>query len=140
VLLVLLVALALLLSACGAGSAAALSMRIDREYREVTLPNADKLTPVCSSEATCTAMWKAAREWVAEHSPLKFKIASDELLQTFDPRPLSVELAMAVTKQSIGNGQFKIILKAWCNSSWYCTPPVAETQYAFNKAIGSISP
>jgi hypothetical protein len=82
-------------------------------------------------EATCAEQWQRAQLWLAKHSNMKIQTSTDVLLQTYNPPSVSGSTySFTVTKEPLGNGQYKILMEAPCNGMM-CSPKVEEVKKAF---------
>ena len=96
--------------------------------------------PTCSSDAECKAMWDAAQLWIVHNAGYKLQNVTDVLLQTYNPGPYDTDLAVEVTKEPQGNGVYKIVVKAWCNNLFGCTPNALDAELDFNSKVGATRP
>jgi len=100
----------------------------------------EKTMPVCVAGPDCDAKWHAARIWVYNHAGFYVRTANSNLIDTYfasenDERPV-----MTVTKEPIGNNEYKIELTIRCTNFFGCVPNQYNEALAFNQTIGAVKP
>lgn len=100
-----------------------------REY--ITVP-----APQCSSPESCKMMWDAAQLFVARNSDQKIQIATDVLIETYNPT-YSTNIAMRVTKEHLGGGLYKISADAFCSNPFGCNVHPANVINRFNSSVAA---
>ena len=75
-------------------------------------------TPKCTGEL-CTEMWSRAQIWVSKNAAMKLQIATDSVLQTFNPGTNPV-YQMTVTKEALGSGNYRIEMDLRCGNIFGC--------------------
>ncbi|MDE2465491.1 MAG: hypothetical protein KGO02_17525 [Alphaproteobacteria bacterium] len=96
--------------------------------------------PTCNSDAECKAMWDAAQLWIVHNAGYKLQNVTDVLLQTYSPGPYDTDLAVEVTKEPQGHGIYQIVVRAWCNNLFGCTPNALDAELDFNVKVGAAKP
>ena len=109
----LLLGLSFILAGCATQQGASLSPT-DRAELDVPL--------YCEGESECNSMWERAMFFVSSNAGYKMQIANDILIETYNPTQYNTKLAMRVTKEPLGNGNYHIVTTAWCNNVFGCTP------------------
>lgn len=66
--------------------------------------------PTCAAERECSAMWLAARDWVAGHCGNQIRVTSDDFIET--DREQSLRLYCRVSKRPLPDGRYSIELTA----------------------------
>jgi hypothetical protein len=122
---VLYVLCALLLSACVA---------FPTDPSHTTYP-----APTCEGEADCKIKWEAAQLFVAKNSDQKIQVATDVLIETFNPT-YSTNIAMRVMKEPLGGGRYKLVALAFCNNWFGCNRKPSTVEYQFNLEIAEVMP
>ena len=85
---------------------------------------------VCESDQ-CKECWERAQLWLANHSQLKVQIATDVMLQTYNPAGSGVVYAFSVTKEPLGAGRYKIVMDLACGNMFGCSPKPEDVTRAF---------
>jgi hypothetical protein len=96
--------------------------------------------PTCEGADDCKAKWDAAQLWVVKNAGYKIQTATDVVIETYNPTESGVELAARVTKEPLGGGKYKILVRLWCNNIFGCSPNAHQAALAFNKAVGEATP
>ena len=95
--------------------------------------------PECSEESECKMKWEAAQLWVVQRSAFKIQIATDVIVETYNPPADSQNLGFRVTKEPVGNGRYKFNISALCNYLLgYCTVSPILAQVDFNRHINNV--
>ena len=92
--------------------------------------------PVCESADDCRRMWDAARQWIAEHACCEIKTLTDDLILTHDPPRGSPRIGVRVTREYLGDGRYRAVPYAWCDSSGDCVPRVVDALLNLNLVMG----
>ncbi len=92
--------------------------------------------PTCSGDDDCKAKWEVAQLWVVENSFYDLKIVTDVLLETY--RSKGKPLAMKVTKDPIGDGEYKLVAYASCSNGSGCIVNPTDAVIDFNKTINAV--
>jgi hypothetical protein len=99
--------------------------------RTALLPAEGIGNEVICEEATCAEQWQRAQLWLAKHSNMKIQTSTEVLLQTYNPPSNSGSTySFTVTREPLGNGQYRIFMEAPCNGMM-CSPKVEEIKKAF---------
>jgi len=127
--LIMAVVAAVLLSGCAGMRQRAAERRADFQ----------RTIPQCSTEKQCSEMWSAAQVWVAKNCRMKIQVATDSIIETYNPvgKHNSTNLAASVTKEPLGDGKYKIVIKTYCNNPFGCVPNSFESAMDFNEYLGS---
>ncbi|MDD0974836.1 hypothetical protein [Pseudomonas fontis] len=96
---------------------------------------AQRTTPVCTSENQCQVMWSAARSWVLSHAGTKIQNYGTDYFDTYNPIPNSPSLAAQVSKDALGSGKHKISAKLWCDNMFGCQPNAWQALLDFNRTV-----
>lgn len=83
---------------------------------------AQRTTPVCTSDNQCQVMWSSARSWVLAHAGTKIQNYGADYFDTYNPIPNSPALAAQISKDAMGSGKYKISAKLWCDNMFGCQP------------------
>jgi len=98
--------------------------------------------PTCDNQQRCAVKWEAAQAWVVNHSAFNLQIATDVLIQTYNP-PLnggnSAFDRYRVVKEPLGGGQYRIVISVWCINVFTCVPDTWQAALDFNRYVGSIN-
>lgn len=94
--------------------------------------------PTCQGEKDCAAKWETAQLYVIKHTDYKLEIATNVLIETFDSRDKG--MAMSVTKEPLGGGQYKLVARAWCDSILGCYQPPVDVVLGFNQQVAASPP
>lgn len=101
---------------------------------------AEESRPQCVGEADCRAKWEAAQIWLTRHSGFKIQVATDVLIETYNPTGYSPNLAMRITKEPQGGGRYLLRLEAWCANVFGCSTDPRAAVLQFNGAIQKVVP
>lgn len=96
--------------------------------------------PVCEGEKDCLAKWEAAQLWIVHNAGYKLQITTSVLLETFNATGSTTKLAVQVTKEPMGGGKHKILVKTWCDNFIGCTPNAEDAALDFNQKVGAAIP
>lgn len=96
---------------------------------------AQRTTPVCTSDNQCQVMWSAARGWVLSHAGTKIQNYGADYFDTYNPIPNSPALAAQVSKDALGSGKHKISVKLWCDNMFGCQPNAWQALVDFNRTV-----
>ncbi len=85
---------------------------------------------VCEGPA-CTEAWSRAQFWIHQHSRMKLQVATDTVLETYNPAGI-VAYGFSIAKEPLGENKFRITVRLVCGNMFGCTPPSpTEAQNAF---------
>ena len=91
-------------------------------------------------ESDCIAKWEAAQLWVVHNAGYKIQTATNVLIETYNPGQNDTDLAARVTKEPLGGGKYRLIIKAWCNNMFGCSHDPMTAALDFNSKIGATKP
>lgn len=114
-------------------SCAALVQQIDLAVAQ----QLEATRPICAGEADCVAKWEAAQVWVSKNAGMKIQTVTTAIIETYNATDYSTGLAMQVTKESLGDGRYKIVAHAQCRS---CAEYPADAILRFNRDIAAAKP
>lgn len=121
------------ISLAGCATSPASDLRENRAEFERTIPT-------CDGEQDCNAKWEAAQLWVVHNAGFKIQTATNVLLETYNATGGSTSIAARVTKEPLGGGRYKIIVRTWCDNIFGCTPNTWDAALDFNRKIGAATP
>lgn len=101
---------------------------------------AESTMPVCVDDADCRIKWEAAQLWVINNAAYRLQIATDVLLETYNPTDYTTQLGMRVTKEPLGGGQYRFNISAYCANLLGCARDPVEVKIAFNEHISATRP
>lgn len=95
--------------------------------------------PICNND-NCQKKWDAAQVWVSQNSAFKIQTVSTAIIETYSPTNGDPRLAYQITKAPYKDGQYQIIIKAYC-ANWLlgCNPSPLDAAQSFNNYINSIN-
>lgn len=96
--------------------------------------------PICTGDQDCKAKMDAAQAWVASNCAMKIQIATDTVIETYNPPNYSTDIACKVIKSPLGDGKYNIVVRVWCDNLLGCYPQPVQAVNAFNTYIDSIKP
>jgi len=114
---------AIAIAAALAGCAATISPRIQANLAQAQ----DRPVP-CAD--TCKLQWERAQLWLVQHSAWKLQMATDVVLQTYNPPAHDVTYGFQVTRTPAGSG-YVIALQLVCGNMYGCDPLPADVRRAF---------
>jgi hypothetical protein len=88
-------------------------------------------TPVTCDSAQCAEYWQRAQVWLGKHSQWKLQIATDIMLQTYNPTNDNPSYGFSVLSEPIGGGRYRITVSANCGNAFGCNPKVEDVRRAF---------
>ena len=97
-------------------------------------------TPTCTGAEACKAKWDAAQLFVVKNAGRKIQVATDVIIETFNPSQYGTEIAMRVTKEPLGNGNYKLVAVAWCDNVFGCARNPRQIVADFNTYVSGITP
>jgi hypothetical protein len=103
-------------------------------YRQSKLYEYQSTIPICNEE-TCKSKWNAAQAWVSEYCSEKIQIATDTIIQTYEPPQNSSGIAAKVIKEPVANGNFLIKISLYCDNTIVCEPDTLDASIDFNKYV-----
>ena len=108
--------------------------------RQAMMDEINRTIPTCAGAEDCNAKWEAAQLWIVRNADYKIQTATNVLIETYNPEPHSPSLAARVIKEPMGGGQYRLLVKTWCNNIYGCTKDIYAKALEFNKAVGSATP
>ena len=98
----------------------------------------NRTIPMCQGIADCQAKWTAARNWVMEHASYGIRVNSETRIETYDADSTRAGTAVQVTRESVGNDRYRILVNIDCYATIGC-PPYWETALDFNRTVNAAS-
>jgi hypothetical protein len=92
--------------------------------------------PICNNEQDCQEKWNAAQVWVAKNCGMKIQIATNSIIETYNPTGGTTRLAARVIREPIGSGTYKIVINTWCDNIFGCFPDAWDAAINFNEYVG----
>lgn len=120
-------AVALLLSGCVTPE--------QRAAYDARLAELEATRPVCDGEKDCAAKWDAAQLWVVRNAGMKIQTTTNVLIETYNSP--GTQLAAQVTKEPVGDGKYRIVVKLGCDNPFGCVPNALDAALAFNREVGA---
>ena len=93
-----------------AGCAVPATQATSSEASEANLPL------MCENDAQCQAMWRRSQVWIAENSGWKIQIATDAIIETYNPPEGSRKRFYRITRESVGGGREQIKIASGCRN------------------------
>jgi hypothetical protein len=81
--------------------------------------------------AGCREEWERAQLWLVKHARYKIQIATDVLIQTFNPPQSEPEYGFSITKEPAGGGRYAIRMEMACGNMFGCNPKPIDVRNAF---------
>lgn len=100
----------------------------------------DQTIPICNDEKDCAAKWEAAQLWIIHNAGYKLQTTTSVLLETYNATGSSTSLAVRVTKEPLGGGKYKILVRTWCDNFLGCAPDSWGAALDFNQKISAVTP
>jgi len=112
-----------------ASSAAFLSacISISERLQSVLAPAAN-IGDSVSCQAECKDEWQRAQLWIVKHSGWKIQIATDVVIQTYNPAKSTY--GFSITREPAGGGSYTIRMEVACGDDW-CDPKPLDARNAF---------
>ena len=124
------IALAALIPALvGCGVSAEQQARMDQFQRTI---------PICNTDDQCNLMWQTAQAWVANNAAYQIQIATDTVIQTFNPTGSTTAIGARVVKEPLGSGSYRIVVSIYCDNLFGCMPDAWTAAQAFNNTVNRI--
>jgi hypothetical protein len=99
------------------------------ERLQPALARSQHSTPVTCAD--CTVQWQRSQLWLTAHSKWKLQMATDVVLQTFNPVNDSPSWGFTVTREPESAGGYRIVLAGVCGNIFGCDPSIADVDRAF---------
>jgi len=115
------------------GCAASQQLQAKRARFEGTIPT-------CGSESECREKWSAAQAWVVNNSGMKIQIATDTIIETFNPVRGMTNLAARVVKEPLGGGKYRMVIRTWCDNMFVCSQDPWTAALNFNDYVNRFGP
>ena len=88
-------------------------------------------------DSGCATEWERAQLWIVKHSRMKIQLASDVIIQTYNPPDASTFFGFTATKEPIGDGKYRISLAAACVNLISCLSRPEDIKAAFYHYVGT---
>jgi hypothetical protein len=98
----------------------------------------DETVAMCFVEKECEVKWAVARKWVLNNITRKIQIYSDDLIETYNPKPQSPLLAARVVKEPNPQGGYAILANVWCDNPLGCQPKKVDAIVSFNNYVNPV--
>lgn len=108
--------------------------------RQAKLAELQRTIPTCVGAEDCNAKWEAAQLWVVKNAGWKIQNQSNVLIETYNAINGSTSIAVRVTKEPMGGGKYKFLVKVWCDNVFGCHPDSLDAALRFNREIALVSP
>jgi hypothetical protein len=82
-------------------------------------------------DSGCAAQWERAQLWIAKHSRLKIQLATDVIIQTYNPPDNSAYFGFTATKEPVGGSTYRISLGVACVNLISCLTRPEDVRAAF---------
>lgn len=96
--------------------------------------------PTCVGPEDCKAKWDAAQIFVVKHAEMKIQIATDVLIETYNAPGSSTAIAIRITKEPLGGGQYQLVMSAPCGNMFGCGSSRTDLKRLFNATIKAATP
>ena len=95
--------------------------------------------PTCATQQECQNKWDAAQAWLSKNAGFKIQTSSNAVVETYNSPEGSMEMAMKIIKEPIGDGKSKISLTVGCGN-WLlgCNRNPNEAMQAFNDYVNAV--
>lgn len=110
---------------------------LEAEYN-AKVAKATNTIPVCNTKEDCDAKWEAAQLWIVHNAGYKIQTATSAVIETYNPAEYDTAIAARVTKEPMGKGKYKLVLKTWCANLFGCSINDVDAIISFNNAINSM--
>lgn len=97
----------------------------------------ERTVPTCSNETQCRVMWEAAQIWVVNNAGYRIQTATDVIIETYGPLGTSTDLAARITKEPIGQNNYRFPIVLGCANLFGCFPNALQSAVAFNTAVSN---
>lgn len=75
---------------------------------------------ICSGPDQCSIYWKRAQLWVAQNGGMKIQIATDAIIETYNPPNGSLTRWYRITKEPLGGTSERIWIFTRCGNMFGC--------------------
>lgn len=121
---------ALALAGCGLPAKAPSSM--------TSAEVAEYNTPIdCDGAEECGLLWRRAQAWVVQNSGFKIQIATDAIVETYNPPTYSTRWAFRITRTPITKTRERIQVEPNCGEVPLCSRRKDSMVAAFNAYLRS---
>lgn len=95
--------------------------------------------PTCADAAECAQKWELAQLFVANNSGMKIQIATNVLIETYNPTNYRPVWGMRVTKEPVGAGHYLISATAVCGNMFGCGKSAHAFLTEFARYVNSMN-
>lgn len=74
----------------------------------------------CEGAQQCSEYWRRMQYWISTHSGFKIQLATDTVIETYNPPNYSLRWAFYAAKEPLGNGLERITIRASCGAAPIC--------------------
>ena len=89
----------------------------------------------CASSDECERLWRGAQAWVVQHSAFKIQVATNSIIQTFNPPTYSTGWAFQVVRTPITKATERISISPNCGEVPLCRGTKYELVAAFHATL-----
>ena len=96
---------------------------------------------LCAAGLDCDAKWDAAQLWIVKNAGWKLQTSTTVVLQTFGPSTAvndSLRIAVTVTREPEGPGQYRIKISARCGNPFGCTVEPMAAIADFKRYVNAV--
>lgn len=93
---------------------------------------------ICEGQDQCSMYWKRAQLWVVQTSRMKLQIATDTILETYNPPSGSFTRGYRISKEPFGGNKERIRITTWCGNMFGCLDANETQAAAFKTYVKAI--
>lgn len=93
----------------------------------------------CYGVEQCALYWKRAQLWVVNNSGWKIQLATDTLIETYNPIRSSTARGYRITKEPQGNGREQIRIATACANMFGCGEPEEVAVVKFKSYVSQVN-
>ena len=79
--------------------------------------------------------WRRAQAWIANNSRMKIQIATDAIVETYNPPTGATYFAYRLTREPVGGAKERIWIRAWCGNMFGCEAHPAVPMWSFKRYV-----
>lgn len=81
---------------------------------------------VCKGEEQCNLYWERVSFYINKYSAYKVQTSNENLIETYSPTGSTTNLGYNISREPLGNGEYRLWIKIWCDNMFGCYPDARE--------------
>jgi hypothetical protein len=80
----------------------------------------------CKGKDQCKLYWERVAFYINNNSKYKIQTSNENLIQTYSPTGGTPSVGYNVSREPLGNGEYRLWVKVWCDNMFGCFPNAEE--------------